>query len=166
MDFTTADLVDEHADAVDSCDLQLRQMGGQRRFTGTIRTIRCDGDNALVKQVLGEPGKGCVLVIDGGGSLHCALVGDLIAASALSNGWAGIVVYGAVRDSEALAGLALGIKALGTNPRKSSKEGTGEIDGEITFGGVKFSPGRTLWSDDDGILVGTAVPSSRVAGPP
>ncbi|MBG6217745.1 regulator of ribonuclease activity A [Arthrobacter sp. CAN_A6] len=155
MHFTTADLVDEHADAVDSCDLQMRQMGGRRQFTGTIRTIRCERDNALVKQVLAEPGNGCVLVIDGGGSLRSALVGDLIAGSAVDNGWEGIVVNGVVRDSEALAGLDVGIKALGTNPRKSSKQGVGDIDVEVVFGGVIFRPGHTLWSDDDGILVGT-----------
>ncbi|MHA7276144.1 ribonuclease E activity regulator RraA [Arthrobacter sp. Hz1] len=155
MNFTTADLVDEHADEVNSCDLQMRQMGGQPRFTGTIRTVRCERDNALVKQLLAEPGNGCVLVIDGGGSLHSALVGDLIAGSAVNNGWAGLVVNGAVRDSEALAKLDLGIKALGTNPRKSFKQGVGEIDVEVTFGGVAFLPGHTLWSDGDGILVGT-----------
>jgi regulator of ribonuclease activity A len=153
MDFTTADLVDEHADAVQSCDLQLRQMGGRRRFTGTIRTIRCERDNGLVKQTLAEPGEGCVLVIDGNGSLSSALVGDMIAGSAVRNGWAGLVVNGVVRDSEALAELDLGIKALGTNPRKSSKAGVGEVDVEVSFGGVTFSPGHTLWSDDDGILV-------------
>lgn len=167
LDFTTADLVDELADAVNSCDLQLRQLGGRRRFTGTIRTIRCERDNALVKQVLAEPGNGCVLVIDGQGSLSSALVGDLIAGSAVDNGWAGIVVNGVVRDSEALAGLDLGIKALGTNPRKSSKQGTGEVDVEITFGGVTFLPGHTLWSDDDGILVGASTlrPGSISNGP-
>ena len=153
MDFTTADLVDEHADAVDSCDLQMRQLGGRSQFTGIIRTIRCERDNALVKKVLSEPGNGCVLVVDGGGSLRSALVGDLIAGSAVSNGWAGLVVNGAVRDSVALATLDLGIKALGTNPRKSSKQGQGEVDVEVTFGGVTFRPGHTLWSDDDGILV-------------
>ncbi|MHA7155609.1 ribonuclease E activity regulator RraA [Arthrobacter sp. TMN-50] len=160
MNFTTADLVDEHADAVNSCDLQMRQMGGQPRFAGTIRTIRCERDNALIKEVLAEPGSGCVLVIDGGGSLHSALIGDLIAGSAVDNGWAGLVVNGAVRDSQALAGLNLGIKALGTNPRKSSKQGVGEIDVEVTFGGISFIPGHTLWSDEDGILVGRARPKS------
>lgn len=153
MDFTTADLVDEHADTVRSCDLQMRQMGGRRRFMGKIRTIRCERDNGLVKQTLAGPGNGCVLVIDGNGSLSSALIGDMIAGSAVSNGWAGLVVNGVVRDSEALAELEIGIKALGTNPRKSSKDGVGDVDVDVSFGGVTFSPGHTLWSDDDGILV-------------
>lgn len=153
MEFATADLVDEHGDAVQSCDLQLRQLGGRKRFTGVIRTVRCERDNALVKQTLAEPGVGQVLVIDGNGSLSSALVGDLIAGSAVTNGWAGIVVNGVVRDSEALAALELGIKALGTNPRKSAKMGVGEVDVDVRFGGITFSPGHTLWSDDDGILV-------------
>jgi regulator of ribonuclease activity A len=101
----------------------------------------------------GPSGNGCVLVIDGNGSLSSALVGDMIAGSAVSNGWAGLVVNGVVRDSEELAALDLGIKALGTNPRKSSKAGVGDVDVDVSFGGVTFSPGHTLWSDGDGILV-------------
>ena len=154
MEFATADLVDEYGDAVSSCDLQLRQLGGRRQFTGTIRTIRCERDNALVKRVLAEPGAGYVLVIDGNGSLGSALVGDMIAGNAVSNGWEGIVVNGVVRDAVALAGLDIGIKALGTNPRKSAKDGVGDVDVDVRFGGITFSPGHTLWSDDDGILTG------------
>ena len=99
----TADLVDQHGDALASSDLQLRQYGGLRSFTGTVRTVRCFQDNALVKQVLATPGEGQVLVVDGDGSLHSALMGDLIAASAVAHGWAGVVVHGAVRDVAALA---------------------------------------------------------------
>lgn len=166
MDFTTADLVDKYGDGVASCDLQLRQLGGRSSFTGTVRTIRCHQDNALVKQVLSEPGNGCVLVVDGGGSLHSALVGDLIAGSAVRNGWAGIVVHGVVRDTAALAGLDIGIKALGSNPRKSAKEGAGVLDEPVSFGGVTFTPGQRLWSDDDGILVlDSAALDSAAAGP-
>ena len=150
---TTADLVDEHGEDLGSCDLQLRQYGAQRAFTGTVATLRCSEDNALVKEVLGTPGDGRVLVVDGGGSLHTALMGDLIAQSAADNGWAGVVINGAVRDSAVLAGIPLGIKALGTNPRKSSKTGAGERDVPVTFGGTTFSPGDRLWSDDDGVVV-------------
>ena len=153
MTLSTADLVDEHGEDLVSCDLQLRQYGAQRAFTGTVVTLRCHEDNALVKAVLGTPGDGRVLVVDGGGSLHTALMGDLIAQSAADNGWAGVVINGAVRDSAVLAGIPLGIKALGTNPRKSSKTGAGERDVPVTFGGATFSPGDQLWSDDDGVVV-------------
>ena len=150
---TTADLVDEHGERLQSCDLQLRQFGSHRSFSGRVRTVRCSGDNALVKAALSEPGDGAVLVVDGGGSLRTALMGDLIAASAVEHGWAGVVVNGPVRDSAALATMALGIKALGTNPRKSAKTGAGERDVPVGFGGVVFRPGDQLWSDDDGVVV-------------
>ena len=152
----TADLVDRLGDDVRSCDLQLRQLGGRTRFAGPLRTVRCSGDNALVKQVLSTPGGGGVLVVDGGGSLHSALVGDLIAGLAVDNGWAGLVLHGVVRDAAALAELPLGVKALGTNPRKSRKDGVGEVDVPVGFGGVTFSPGEWVCSDEDGVLVLTA----------
>jgi regulator of ribonuclease activity A len=153
MDFRTADLVDEHGEALQSCDLQLRQFGGRRRFHGPIRTVACFQDNALVKKVLSGPGEGAVLVVDGGGSLHTALVGDLIAGLARDNGWAGLVVHGAVRDTEELAGLDIGIKALGSNPRKSAKLAVGQVDVPVRFGGVTFRPGEQLYSDEDGVVV-------------
>ena len=149
----TADLVDEHGDALDSCDLQLHQYGGRTSFGGLVRTVRCHQDNALVKQVLSTPGQGQVLVVDGGGSLHSALMGDLIAASAVEHGWAGVVIHGAVRDVAALRELDLGVKALGSNPRKSAKDGAGEVDAAVSFGGVTFRPGQRLWSDEDGVVV-------------
>jgi regulator of ribonuclease activity A len=153
MEFCTADLVDEHGAALQSCDLQFRQFGGRSRFHGPIRTVECFQDNLLVKQVLSEPGDGAVLVVDGAGSLHTALVGDLIAGLAQDNGWAGVVVNGAVRDVAALRDLDVGIKALGSNPRKSAKEGAGKVDVPVTFGGATFRPGRHLYSDEDGVVV-------------
>ena len=149
----TADLVDEIGPDVRSCDVQFRQFGGRSEFAGPISTVRCFQDNALLKSILSQPGAGGVLVIDGDGSLHTALVGDLIAELARSNGWAGLVVHGAVRDAAALRGIDLGIKALGTNPRKSTKTGAGERDVELTLGGVTFVPGEIAYSDDDGIVV-------------
>jgi regulator of ribonuclease activity A len=151
----TADLVDEIGEDVRSCDVQFRQFGGHQRFLGPIRTIRCHEDNALVKQVLSEPGAGQVLVVDGTASLHTALVGDIIAGLGVGSGWSGLVLHGAVRDVVALGELPLGIKALGTNPRKSGKTGAGEVDVPVTFGGVTFSPGDILFSDADGIIVVT-----------
>ncbi|CAJ1578460.1 ribonuclease E activity regulator RraA [[Mycobacterium] wendilense] len=149
----TADLVDEIGPEVRSCDLQLRQFGGRSMFAGPISTVRCFQDNALLKSVLSEPGDGGVLVIDGDASLHTALVGDVIAELGRSNGWAGLIINGAVRDSAILRTLDIGIKALGTNPRKSTKTGAGERDVEVSFGGVTFRPGEVVHSDDDGIVV-------------
>ncbi|OPG09823.1 ribonuclease E activity regulator RraA [Microbispora sp. GKU 823] len=153
MSFATADLYDAHGDALRSCVTQFRSYGSRARFSGQISTIRCLEDNALVKQVLATPGEGRVLVVDGGGSLRTALLGDMIATSAVENGWAGVVIHGAVRDTAALAGLDLGVKALGTNPRKSAKTGLGEVDVPVTFGDVTFAPEEWLYSDEDGILV-------------
>jgi len=153
MSFATADLVDAHGDIVKSCEAQFRQYGGRVQFYGPIRTIKSTEDNGLVKQTLATAGNGAVLVIDGAASLRSALVGDLIAGSAVKNGWAGLVIWGVVRDTVALAGLDLGIKALGSNPWKSSKNGTGQVDVPVTFGGVEFRPGSWLYCDEDGILV-------------
>lgn len=152
----TADLVDDIGEAVRSCDTQFIQFGGRTEFAGPISTVRCFQDNALLKSVLSEPGDGRVLVIDGGGSLHTALVGDVIAALGRSNGWSGLIVHGAVRDASTLRTLDIGIKALGTNPRKSAKTGAGERDVVISVGGVEFVPGDLAFSDDDGIVVTTA----------
>lgn len=153
MPVATADLYDERGEGIQSLSLQLRAFGLRSAFDGPIRTVRCFGDNALVKAVLASPGEGAVLVVDGGGSLETALMGDLIAASAVANGWAGVVINGAIRDSVAIDALDLGVKALGTNPRKSAKLGAGELDATLMIGGVVFRPGAHLYSDQDGILV-------------
>jgi len=149
----TADLVDDIGPDVRSCDLQFRQFGGRSEFAGQIRTVRCFQDNALLKSVLAERGDGQVLVIDGDASLHTALVGDVIADLARSTGWAGLIVHGAVRDASTLRTIDIGIKALGTNPRKSTKSGAGERDTTVSFGGIAFVPGEIAYSDDDGIVV-------------
>ena len=150
---STSDLWDAHPETAIVCELQLRQYGGVTAFSGEIATVRCFEDNVLVKQRVGEPGNGRVLVVDAGGSFRCALVGDNVAGLALENGWAGIVLNGCVRDVEELAALPIGIKALGSSPRPSRKEGVGELDVPVTFGGATFTPGATLHSDADGILV-------------
>lgn len=153
MTTATADLYDERGEELDSLALPLLDLGGRTAFDGPVRTIRCHRDNALVKRVLATPGGGAVLVVDGGGSLESALVGDLIAASEVENGWAGVIVNGAIRDRAAIASLDLGVKALGSNPRKSGKAGAGEVDVPVTIGGVVFAPGRHVWADADGVLV-------------
>lgn len=149
----TADLVDEIYPDVRSCDLQLQNYGAVASFAGRITTVRCFQDNALLKSILSTPGDGGVLVVDGGGSLHTALVGDIIAGLAAENGWAGVIVHGAVRDAAALRTIGVGIKAMGTNPRKGTKTGAGERDVEVSFGGVTFVPGEIAYSDEDGIVL-------------
>ncbi|MFF9045119.1 ribonuclease E activity regulator RraA [Streptomyces parvulus] len=156
----TADLVDQYGTELRVCDLQFRQFGAHRSFAGAVRTVSCHEDNGLLRDLLRTPGEGAVLVVDGGGSLRTALVGDLIAGAAQDNGWAGLVLRGAVRDSAALAGLRLGIKALGTIPRKSAKDAAGAVDVPLTFGGVTFHPGDVLHADDDGV---TLLPAGTVS---
>ncbi len=150
---STADLLDAHGERAAVCEAAFRQFGAVRAFAGEIATVRCHEDNVLLKQLLGNSGRGRVLVVDGGGSLRCALVGDSIAGLALANGWAGLVINGCVRDSAALAELEVGVTALATHPRPSGKAGAGELDVPVTFGGVRFSPGSTVASDDDGVVV-------------
>ena len=150
---STADLYDKYEEALQSCDTQFRQFGAVTMFTGPISTVRCHEDNVVLRSVLSEPGEGRVLVVDGDGSLRRALMGDVIADLAVSNGWAGVVIHGAVRDVALLRTLDIGIKALGSNPRKSTKTGEGERDVEISFGNAVFRPGDTLHSDEDGIVI-------------
>lgn len=152
MTFTTCDLFDAD-ESLQSVSLQMANFGAQAKFSGPIRTVRCYRDNGLVKSLLNSPGWGAVLVVDGAGSLESALMGDMIAAAAVANGWAGVVINGAIRDRVALAETNLGIKALGSNPRKSAKDSVGAVDIVLDFGGVIFTPGALLHSDEDGILV-------------
>lgn len=150
--FQTADIMDWHPDTP-SCDIQFRSFGTRRSFCGKIRTVRCDRDNGLIRQIVKNRSEGEVLVIDGGGALTHALMGDMLATIAMENGWAGAVIFGAIRDTETIDRLNFGIKALGTNPRVGGKTGAGEIDVAVEFGGVTFTPGHYLYSDADGILV-------------
>ena len=160
----TADLADTYGPDLRVCDVQFRQFGGRRSFSGPVRTVACHEDNSLLRDLLRTPGSGGVLVVDGGGSLRTALTGDLIAAAAHASGWAGLVVYGAIRDSAALSRIDLGIKALGTTPRKSAKAGAGTVDVPVTFGNVTFRPGDMLHADDDGIVL--LPPAATPAAPP
>ena len=152
MTFTTCDLFDAD-ESLQSVSLQMENLGALPKFSGPIRTVRCYRDNGLVKSLLNSPGEGSVLVVDGAGSLESALMGDMIAAAAVANGWAGVVINGAIRDRVALAQTDLGIKALGSNPRKSAKDSVGSVDIVVDFGGVTFTPGALLHSDEDGILI-------------
>ncbi|GAF46447.1 hypothetical protein RW1_031_00290 [Rhodococcus wratislaviensis NBRC 100605] len=150
---STADLCDVRGGTTASCDLPLRQFGGRSVFRGPAVTIRCHEDNLLVKRAVSEPGEGRVLVVDGSGSLRCALMGDNMARLAAQNGWSGVVINGAVRDVTSLRTVDLGVKAVGSNPRRSGKNGTGLRDVAVGFGGIVFVPGCVVTSDDDGVTV-------------
>lgn len=153
MSQPTPDLCDAHPEAR-VCHLPWRSFGGRRQFHGPIRTLKVFEDNVLVRGALEQPGQGAVLVVDGGGSQRCALVGGLLGELAQRNGWAGIVVYGCVRDSVELAGFDIGVLALGTHPRKSLRGlHGGAADCALHFGEVEIRPGEWLYADEDGVVV-------------
>ena len=153
MGIATADLYDEHGEDMEVCETPFRQYGGVAAFHGEVVTVKCFEDNVLVRRALSEDGSGKVLVVDGGGSLRAALVGDVIAGLAFENGWSGILLNGAVRDVAALVGLGIGIKALGSVPRKSAKAGAGEVQVPVGFGDARFVPGTWVYCDEDGVVV-------------
>lgn len=151
--FTTCDLYDEFGDRARVIGSQLHDYGGKRAFAGPAFTIKCFEDNSLVRETIQSPGNQRVLVIDGGGSHRCALLGDMLAKAALANGWAGIVVDGCVRDTAQLHALDIGIKARGSTPRKSHKLGEGQRDLPVTIMSVAILPGDGIFADADGIII-------------
>lgn len=153
MGVKTADLCDEYSDVLQIAEPLFGDFGGEMDFYGQITTLRMFEDNSLIPTTLEESGQGRVLVVDGGGSLRCALLGDRLAGIAEQNSWAGVVVYGCIRDSAAIAEMEIGVKALGTHPLKSLKRGIGERDVPVRFAGVNFVPGHYLYADEDGIVV-------------
>lgn len=153
MSKALADLYDEHGDALRVAAPIFRDYGGALTFEGPVSILKAFEDNTLVRAMLEKPGEGRVLVVDGGGSLRCALVGDQLGELAVKNGWAGLVVYGCVRDTEALMQLPVGIKALGSNPRKSVRRGEGAQDIPVRFAEICIQPGDYLYADRDGIIV-------------
>ena len=153
MTFTTPDICDDFLDHLQALEPVFTEFGGKEKFSGEIVTIKCFEDNSLVKQTLGTAGHGKVLVVDGGGSLRCALLGDLLGTMAVKNGWQGVLVNGCVRDVEILKGMDLGVRALHSYPIKSNKRGEGQLNVTIRFAGVSFEPGQTLYADENGIVV-------------
>ena len=149
----TADLYDEHGNQLRVCDEQFISYGAVRSFAGPVRTVSVYEDNAILHALLHEPGNGAVVVVDGGASLRTALLGDLMATRARDNGWAGLVIRGAIRDAAVIGATSVGVQALGSTPRKSGKEGKGEVDVPVTFGGVTFHPGDILHADEDGVVL-------------
>lgn len=157
--FVTCDLLDDHPEL----DLQVvspsmdgkffKSYGSRKTFGGQVVTVKCFEDNSRVKELLATEGTGKVLVVDGGASMRCALMGDLIAESAVKNHWNGVVIYGCVRDVDAIAALDLGVHALASIPQKSNRKGVGEVDVDLHFGGVTIQSGAYLYADNNGIVI-------------
>lgn len=150
---STCDLYDRYEKTARVADPVFRDFGARRKFAGEAVTIKCFEDNSRVKETLATPGKGKVLVVDGGGGLRAALMGDMIAQDGVKNGWEGVVIHGCVRDAAVLATLDLGIKALAAIPRKTVRNGEGQRDLPVTVAGIRVSPGDLVFADEDGVLV-------------
>lgn len=148
----TCDISDELHPQVQYLEPGYQSFGAKASFSGCIQTVKCFEDNSLVREKVFSDGAGCVLVVDAGGSKRCAMLGDMLAAKAVENGWQGIVMYGLIRDSADIDQMEIGVKALGAYPLKSVKKGAGEMDIEITFSGVTFTPGEYLYADEDGVI--------------
>lgn len=151
--FTTPDLCDDHPDEVRVLAIPLRTFGGREAFSGPAVTVACFEDNSRVKDLVGTPGEGRVIVVDGGGSTAKALLGDQLAQNAADNGWSGLVIHGAVRDVEILRTIDLGVQALSPVPLKTEKLGVGDVDVTVSFGGVTIEPGDWVYADANGVVV-------------
>ena len=147
------DLCDKYSDDLQILDPVFTDFGGRLDFAGPVSTVKCFEDNSLVRLALEEPGEGRVLVIDGGGSERCALLGDNLAQLAIDNERAGILVFGCIRDSADISQMDVAVKAVNTHPKKSFKKNQGERDVPVRFGGVNFMPGDWLYADLDGVVV-------------
>ncbi len=155
--FITCDLLDEHP----TCQVCMANMegkrffnyGGKTKFGGEVVTVKCFEDNSRVKELVATEGKGKVLVVDGGASMRCALLGDMFAQSAVDHGWAGVIIYGCVRDVDEMAQMPIGVQALGSIPRKSNRQGIGEVNVDISFGGMQIKPGMFIYADNNGIIL-------------
>ncbi len=159
MNLKTTDLCDRYAATLQIAEPALQNFGGNVVFNGPIVTLKVFENDALVRTTLERPGQGQVLVVDGGGSMHCALMNEQLAELAKKNGWLGVVVNGCIRHSVALAKIGIGIRALAKNPRNSFKHGAGEKNIPVRFAGVHFTPGQYLYADEDGLVISeTALP--------
>ena len=153
LSFVTCDLCDENPEVVRIVEPLFTNYGGTKAFGGEIVTVKCHEDNSLVKEHVANPGEGRVMVVDGGGSLRCALLGDMLAEKAAQNGWAGLVIYGCIRDVDQIGETDPGVQALRTIPIKSNRKGVGQPNIPVTFGGVTFNPGEYVYADNNGIIV-------------
>ena len=157
MKISTPDLCDQYEND-DSVEIQVldsifNSYGGLKQFYVKIVTIKCFEDNSLLKELARTPGEGRVIIMDGGGSLRRAILGDMIAANAVKNGWAGLIINGCVRDVDELAELQIGVKALNTHPIKTEKRGIGDSNVAVTFAGQTIKPGQWIYADNNGVIV-------------
>lgn len=153
MTFSTPDICDEFLDRLQVLEPLFTEFGGKKTFSGEVVTVKCHEDNSLVKSTLATAGHGKVLVVDGGGSLRCALLGDILGAIAVENGWQGVLINGCVRDVEILKDMRLGVRALNCHPLKSNKREVGQLNVMVRFAGVGFEPGQFLYADENGVVV-------------
>ncbi|MGY0219290.1 ribonuclease E activity regulator RraA [Endozoicomonadaceae bacterium StTr2] len=151
--YITPDLCDAYPELIQVVDPLFRNYGGRSSFGGQIVTVKCFEDNSKVKELVDTDGSGKVMVVDAGGSMRRACLGDMLAEKAVNNGWHGIIMYGCIRDVDVIAELDLGVQALGTHPMKTDKRGIGDVDVVVTFGGVTFKPGDYIYADNNGIIV-------------
>ncbi len=153
MKYVTPDLCDAYAEKIQVVAPMFRNYGARDSFGGEIVTVKCFEDNSVVKQQVDQPGAGKVMVVDGGGSMRAALLGDMLAERAAKNGWEGILIYGCIRDVDVIGVTDLGVQALGTHPMKTDKRGLGDLNVPVTFGGVAFIPGQYVYADNNGVIV-------------
>lgn len=151
--YITPDLCDEYPELVQVVEPMFNNFGGKDNFGGQIVTVKCHEDNSKVKELVATDGTGKVMVVDGGGSLRHALLGDMLAEKAVDNGWEGLVIYGCIRDVDVIMQTDLGVQALATNPLKTDKRGLGDVDVKVKFGGVSFIPGEYIYADNNGIII-------------
>lgn len=149
----TPDLCDKYEDLVEVVEPMFQNFGGIDAFGGEIVTVKCFEDNSIVKEQVGLPGLGRVMVVDGGGSKRNALLGDMLAEKAAENGWSGLIIYGCIRDVDVIRQTQLGVQALACNPRKTEKRGLGDLNVDVKFGGVVFKPGHYVYADNNGVIV-------------
>ena len=150
----TCDLYDDYLDASRVPCVSFLSLGGKKQFCGRAVTVKCFEDNSRIKDLVEKtPGKGKVLVVDGGGSQRCALLGDMVAKKAVDNGWEGLLIYASVRDVEEIRKLNIGIMALGSTPRKSVRRGEGQVNLPIQIGNVWCKPGDRVFADENGVLI-------------
>jgi len=148
----TPDLCDAYPE-VQVLEPMLRNFGGRQAFGGEVVTVKCFEDNSVVKEQVGKPGHGKVMVVDGGGSRRTALLGDMLADKAASNGWEGIIIFGCIRDVDEIGSIHLGVQALATHPRKTEKRGHGDLNVPVSFGGLTFRPGQHVYADNNGVIL-------------
>lgn len=152
-EFITPDLCDAYPELVQVVEPMFSNFGGRTSFGGEIVTVKCYEDNSKVKELVGTPGEGKVMVVDGGGSMRKALLGDMLAEKASKNGWAGLVIYGCIRDVDQIMETDLGVQAIATVPMKTEKLDIGDVNIPVKFGGVTFIPGHFIYADNNGVIV-------------